>query len=194
MAQFENAMNWKRTVGSALRTKRDVVGPYSERYLLNPRNHGLARVAMTDKRHRLAKALGQGWLVYCVIAPIGVMFFAFFDNDSLLHSDDPYIIGNFFGCVAGVLAVVHTCVEQMTRQPRWAHWSSAVALIVWSGILLAVPGEGRHFARFLGIGSAVAGALAWPLFRHSYAKPVRIALSALGVLLLTMWLVITLRL
>lgn len=157
----------------------------------------LPGVPMVDKRFHLGKALGQGWLVYCVIAPIGVIFFAFLDSDSLLRSDDPYIAGNFFGCVAAVLAVIHTAVEDMTDEPRLAHWCSAGALIVWSGLLLAyslLPPEGSGYARFLGIGSAIAGALAWPLFRRSYTKPVRIALSALGALLLTMWLVITPRL
>lgn len=152
---------------------------------------------MTDKPHSVAKALGQGWIVFCVIAPIGVIFFAFFDGDNLLHSDDPYIMGTFFGSVAAVLAVIHTGIEQMTEQPRWSHWLSALALILWSGFLLVVSFfaiEGGDYARFLGIGSACAGALAWPLFRRSYSKPVRIAMSALGVLLLTTWLVITARL
>jgi len=145
----------------------------------------------------LRKALLQGWLVFCVVALVGLIVFAIFDGDNIFTSDDPYIMGALFGSVAGVLAALYAGVTHVTGKPRHAVVVCAVALLTWSCPYVALsftPMEGSDMAGFVGIASIIVGALAWPLYRVSFPKRLQLALSVAGVVYLLAWAVITVRL
>ncbi len=141
----------------------------------------------------------RGWLAFCTLAAIGFVWFWFIDHDNPLQSDDPYLVGFFFGISAACLAIIYTVAESIGRRVGWTQLKDFVyavllaawCLLLWAGSLGG--GEGACILSAASVASLVIGLLTYPLCRFDAPRVLLVIMSCMGVLLLTMYCVVCVR-
>jgi hypothetical protein len=141
----------------------------------------------------------RSWLVFSALAVLGFVVFLFLDGDNPLQSDDPYLVGFFFGTVAACFAILFTVMESIAQRVRRITVRDLVYSVVlagWCLLLLAGSrggGEGEGILVFSASASFVSGLLTYPLCRYNPPRVVVIVVSCMGVLLFAMYGVVCVR-
>ena len=141
-------------------------------------------------------ALLRAWLVFSVIAVLGVVVSLILDGDNLLESDDPYIVGSVFGCICACLTFVYTVAEALKKDGCTKDLIYTVVLSLWCALLWVGscgPGEGAGFIGFFAIGSLVGGALAWLLCSFKLPNKVSAAICVVGILFVAMRIFVSVK-
>lgn len=113
-------------------------------------------------------AATRSWLAFCLMSFLFALVFLLIDGDNPLRSDDPYVVGFFFGCIGACLALLYSMVE-LIKKGGW--FKDAVYFVccgLWTVFLLLAGRnaiEGRWLINYIMLGSLIAAAVEWPLLR-----------------------------
>lgn len=127
------------------------------------------------------------WMTFSVLAFVLAVAFSIFDHDSLLKSDDPYIVAGIVAGFCSGSALVYGVVRALGGSPLRqliAYLGTLLGLSLFFIVLdLASPGgEGHGIPTFFGTLIAITGTVAYPIQRIPLTKLPVVLASIPGLL------------
>lgn len=150
----------------------------------------------------LKMALPRMWLAFSILSIVGFVIFLCIDHDNPLRSDDPYIVGIFFGITSACLSAVYSLLEAIaTRVGRawikntgYAFLLSAWSCTWWAVSYIVPDHEGAaELVFYLAAASLGIGVATWPLCRFTVPKTATVPARCMGAIFLLCYFAVAAR-